>query len=129
MSGLETNSKNNNSNKITNIIRSPPISSKPLPPTPQKQQSPIELTQPLPQSSITRSNLISIANRDRDPTSERAYIKNKNRHTIAISANEDYENVYSNIPSAAIIDSNLDDDKYFSKKSSIIKSEQKQSST
>ena len=114
MSGTDNNNSNANTNKttnnskITNIIRSPLLSKisgspgtsfKPLPPTPTKQTTellPLK-TEQLPQqqqtSSISRSNLVSIANRERDATQVRS-IKNQNRHTIAISVNEDFENVY-----------------------------------
>jgi hypothetical protein len=127
MSGLENNSNSVNSSKIANIIRSPPISSKPLPPTPPTKQTAIESVVPPQQqqhhTSITRSNLISIANRERDPMK---FIKNQNRHTIAISANEDYENVFS----ASNSNFKLDDvDLSSTKKSStnVIQSEQKNS--
>lgn len=130
MSGLENNSNSVNSSKIANIIRSPPISSKPLPPTPPTKQTAIESVVPPQQqqqhhhTSITRSNLISIANRERDQTNARNLIKNQNRHTIAISANEDYENVFSTA------NFKLDDVNYSSNKKSpinVIQSEQKNS--
>lgn len=84
---------NNNCPKVTNIIRSPVLSTlrsqKPLPPKPL----------PLPKKVVTNEqmtpfsnpNLISITNN----REARNYIKNQNRHTIAISSEEDYENVFS----------------------------------